>query len=130
MPGYQLEGNGAQRLLALFGARGSQMPVQFALATVITPPPSVSIRLDGDTVDTPAEGIILAEHLMDHTRTISFSGNVTGNVNGFHGPGTLQNLQITKKEMTIHSNLKTGDRVICGVGNNGQTIYVIDKAVI
>lgn len=129
MSSYQLEGNGAQRLLTLFGARGSQMPVQFALATVVTPPPGISVRLDGDTVDTPTEGIVLAEQLTDHTRVISFTGDVSGNVTGTQ-PGTLQNLQVTKKEMTIHSNLKAGDRVICGIGNNGQTVYVIDKAVI
>lgn len=129
MPEYQLEGNGAQRLLTLFGVKGAPTPVQFVLATIVTPMPDISVRLDGDTRDTPTTGIIVAEWLTEHKRTISFSGDVSGNVTGAQ-TGTLQNLQITKKEITIHSDLKAGDRVICGVGNNGQTVYVLDKAVI
>ena len=129
MTEYQLEGNGAQRLLTLFGVKDAPKPVQFVLATIVTPPPAISVRLDGDTQDTPTTGIIVAEWLTDHKRTISFSGDVSGNVTGAQ-VGTLQNLQITKKEITIHSDLKAGDRVICVVGNNGQTVYVIDKAVI
>lgn len=129
MTSYQLEGNGAQRLLTLFGKKGSPAPVQFALATIVTPPPAISIRLDGDTVDTPQEGIVIAEQLTDHKRVISFNGVVSGSVTGTHA-GTLQNLQIEKKEITIHSNLKAGDRVLCGVGNGGQTVFIIDKVVI
>lgn len=126
----QLEGNGAQRLLTLFGVKGAATPVQFALATIVTPMPEISVRIDGDTVDTPTEGIVVAEWLTEHKRTISFNDDVSGNIDGFHGPGTLRDLQIAKKEITIHSDLKEGDRVICGVGNNGQLVYVLDKAVI
>lgn len=129
MAEYQLEGNGAQRLLTLFGVRDAQTPVQFALGTIVSPMPNIAVRLDGDTIDTPREGIVVSESLTDHTRSITFSGDVSGRVTGTNG-GTLQNLQITKKDVTIHSNLKAGDRVICGVGNNGQTIFILDKAVI
>ena len=129
MTSYQLEGNGAQRLLTLFNAKGNQTPVQFALATIVTPPPSISLRLDGDTADTPQEGVVVAEWLTEHKRSVSFNGAVSGNVTGAQA-GALQTLQITTKEMMIHGNLKAGDRVICGIGNNGQTVFVLDKAVI
>lgn len=129
MAEYQLEGNGAQRLLTLFGMRGGPKPVQFVLGTIVSPMPNIAVRLDGDTIDTPEEGIVVSESLTDHTRSISFTGDVSGSVTGANS-GTLQNLQITKKDVTIHSNLKPGDRVICGVGNNGQTIFILDKAVI
>ena len=108
----QLEGNGAQRLLTLFGVKGAQTPVQFVLATIVTPPPKISVRLDGDTVDTPTEGIVVAEWLTEHKREWRLVG--TGEY----------------REYEIKSNLKSDDRVICGVGNNGQLVYVLDKAVI
>lgn len=125
----QLEGSGARRLLTLFGGDKTQ-PTTITMATVRSPLPEISVRVDGESIDTPAQGIIVAEYLTEHKRTISFSADVGGNVDGYHGPGNLRNLQIAKKEMTIHSDLKVGDRVIVAIANDGQLIYVLDKAVI
>ena len=124
----QLEGSGASRLLGLF--RPNTTPVSITLATVTALPPEISVRVDGDSVDTPHEGIIVAEHLTEHKRTITFSGDVAGNVDGYHGPGTLRNLQITRKQMTVHCDLKVDDRVIVAIADDGQLVYVLDKAVI
>lgn len=123
----QLEGSGASRLLSLF--RPGTKPVSITLATVKTLPPEISVRVDGDSVDTPHEGIIVAEHLTEHKRTITFDGDVTGHVDGFHGPGTLRNLQISSKQMTVHCDLKVDDRVIVAIADDGQLVYVLDKAV-
>ena len=85
-----LEGNGATRLLKLFGNRGASTTI--TLATVVNPSP-ISVRVDGDSIDTPAEGIIVAE-----------SADKAG--------------------------LSADDRVIVVIGNDGQLVYVLDKAVI
>lgn len=124
----QLEGSGASRLLGLF--RDSTKPVSITLATVKTLPPEISVRVDGDSVDTPHEGIIVAEHLIEHGRTITFNDDVAGGVDGYHGRGTLRNLQITRKQLTIHCDLKVDDRVIVAIADDGQLVYVLDKAVI
>lgn len=123
----QLEGSGASRLLQMF--KSDTTPVTLTLATITALPPEISVRVDGDSIDTPHEGIIVAEHLMEHKRTISFSSNVSGNVDGFHGPGALRDLQITQKEMTVHCDLIEGDRVIVAIADDGQLVYVLDKAV-
>lgn len=123
----QLEGSGASRLLQIF--KSGTTPVAITQATITALPPELSVRVDGDSVDTPHEGIVVAEHLMEHKRTITFSGDVSGSVDGFHGPGTLRNLQITQKEMTVHCDLKVNDRVIVAIADDGQLVYVLDKAV-
>lgn len=102
-----LEGSGASRLLQLFRRDGE--PTTITLATVVNPSP-ISVRVDGDSIDTPSEGIIVAEHLTEHRRSITFKGEDT--------------------ELVLKSALKKDDRVIVAIANNGQLIYVIDKAVI
>ena len=124
----QLEGSGASRLIGLF--RPNTKPVSITLATVTALPPEISVRVDGDSVDTPHEGIIVAEHLTEHKRTITFSDDVSGHVDGYHGPGSLRNLQIARKQMTVHCDLKVDDRVIVAIADDGQLVYVLDKAVI
>ena len=56
-----VEGDSYTRLISLLGGNKSE-PISITLATVISPSP-LSIRVDGDTVDTPGEGIILAERI-------------------------------------------------------------------
>lgn len=127
-----MEGSGASRLYQLFGGGSAgSSGVDIKRAIIKTLPPEISVQVDGDSIDTPAEGIIIAEHLTEHKRTISFSGGVvSGNVDGFHGPGELTSLTITGGELTFHCDLKVGDPVIVAVANDGQMIYVLDKAVI
>lgn len=103
-----LEGSGAARLLKMFG--NNDEPTTITLATVVSPSPTISVRVDGDSIDTPSEGIIVAEQLTEHKRLITYKGE--------------------DGEMTLKSALKKGDRVIVAIANNGQLIYVIDKAVI
>lgn len=124
----QLEGTGAARLLQLFNGDKTQ-PTTITNATIQSVAP-ISVRVDGDSVDTPEQGIIVAEHLTEHTRTISFkSGSISGDVAGYHGPGNLTSLTIVDGELTFKCDLKVGDRVIVAIVNDGQLIYVLDKAV-
>lgn len=103
-----LEGDAYTRILNMIGD-GTESTT-LTLATVVSPSP-ISVRVDGDSVDTPSQGIIVAEHLTQHKRTMRVAG------------GSFQ-------EYEIQSNLNAGDRVIVAISNDGQLIYVIDKAVI
>ena len=105
----QLEGSGAMRLLRLF--RETTQPTTLSLATVTSPPPSLSIRIDGDSFDTPMQGLVVAEHLTQHKRTMRVNDS-------------------TYQQYEIQSNLNVGDRVIVAIANDGQLVYVLDKAVV
>lgn len=127
-----MEGSGASRLYQLFGGGSAgSSGVDIKRAIIKTLPPEISVQVDGDSIDTPSEGIIVAEHLLEHKRTISFTGGtVSGQVQDtYSGGGDLRSLEIIDGELTFKCDLKVGDPVIVSVANDGQMIYVIDKAV-
>lgn len=101
-----MEGSGESRLYDLLGVNSGPSGVDIKRAIIKTLPPKISVQVDGDSIDTPAEGIIVAEHLTEHKRTIN---------------GT---------EALFSCDLKVGDPVIVAIANDGQVIYVLDKAVI
>lgn len=126
----QLEGSGASRLIQMFGRDKSQ-PTTITTAIIQSVSP-ISVRVDGDSVDTPEQGIIVAEHLTEHKRTISYTGGtVSGQVQDtYSGGGDLKSLDIVDGELTFKTNLEVGNKVIVAVANDGQLVYVLDKAVI
>lgn len=86
----QLEGSGAARLLQLLaGDKTQPTTITTAVIQSITP---LLVRVDGDSIDTPEQGIIIAD--------------------------------------TALSKLENGLRVIVAIANDGQLVYVLDKAVI
>ncbi|MEH7521681.1 DUF2577 domain-containing protein [Bacillus sp. JJ1503] len=124
----QLEGNGAAKLIQQMKRHGNNKEVIVELATVVTPPPSLSIRMNSDNLPVDSNEIIVAEHLTEHQRTISING---GSVTGTVTPsGNLTTFTLTDATMTIKSPLKAGDQVIVLTANDGQLYYVIDKAVL
>lgn len=104
----RLEGNGASRLLQLFGGKyigGLEMTV----ATVSSASP-IAIRIAGDTFDITGDALIVAESISGYRRTVSISGGAD-------------------VEMNVRNSLKTGDKVIVVIAQDGQLYYVMDKAV-
>ena len=124
----KLEGDKYMRLIQMFGP-SKRIPDHITQGTIKSLPPGVSVLVDGDSVVTPHEGVIVAEDLLDHKRIISYTGGtVSGDVDGYHGPGTLRSLDVVDGELTIKSPLKLEDRVIVAVSNDGQLVYVLAKA--
>jgi len=101
-----MEGSGASRLYQLFGGNTGSSGVEVKHAIIKALPPNIAVQVDGDSIDTPSEGIIVAEHLTEHKRTI----------NGI--------------EAIFSCDLKVGDPVIVAIANDGQIVYVLDKAVV
>lgn len=127
-----MEGSGATRLWSLFGKDSEQIEAtSVSLATVTALPPEMAVQVDGDSTETPSEGIVIAEHLTEHTRTVSFTGGtISGNVRDtYTGGGDLKSLEIINGALTLHCDLKIGDKVIVAVANDGQVVYILDKAV-
>ncbi|WP_312507177.1 DUF2577 family protein [Lysinibacillus sp.] len=124
----RLEGDAYVRLIQMFGP-SKRIPDHITLGTIKSLPPEVSVLVEGDSVVTPHEGVIVAEDLLDHKRIVSYTaGTVSGDVDGFHGPGNLRSLDIVDGELTIKSPLKLEDRVIVAISNDGQLVYVLAKA--
>ncbi|MGY3188813.1 hypothetical protein [Lysinibacillus sp. TE18511] len=86
----QLEGSGASRLLQMFGGDKTQ-PTTITTAIIQSVSP-ILVRVDGDSIDTPEQGIIMAD--------------------------------------SVVAKLQVGVRVIVAITNDGQLVYVLDKAVI
>jgi len=86
-----LEGSGASRLLQLFSGDNTHHTT-ITTAVIRTPLPNLSVRIDGETIDTPSQGIIYADGVKD--------------------------------KLTVNT------RVIVAIANDGQLVYILDKAVI
>lgn len=124
----KLEGDGFSKLIQLFGPSGRKAD-EITLGTIKSLPPEVSVLVEGDSVVTPHDGVIVAEDLLDRKRTVSYTaGTVSGDVDGYHGPGNLRSLDVIDGELTIKSPLKLEDRVIVAISNDGQLVYVLAKA--
>lgn len=124
----KIEGNGAAKLIQLMRKNGYNKDVDIELATVVTPPPSLKIRLNSDNLELDAEDVIIADHLNEHTRTISITG---GSVSGTVVPnGNLTTFTLTDATLTVKTPLKAGDQVMVITANDGQLYYVLEKAVV
>lgn len=111
----RLEGSGYSRLAQMFGPSKRQ-PITITTADIKTFSEDdsgydISIRVDGDSIDTPTEAITVIDELLTHTRRMRVVG------------GTWQSYE-------IESPLKVGDRVIVAIENDGQLIYVLAKAAL
>ena len=126
----QLEGKGLRQLYELMRGDTTQ-PTTLTTGVIKSPLPEISLRIDGETIDTPSQGIVVAEHLTEHKRIMSFTGGtISGNVSVPNSAGTLTSLTTTDVNVTIKSNLNVDDKVIVAVANDGQLVYILDKAVI
>lgn len=104
----RLEGNGASRLLQLFGGNSSD-GIELTVATVTSASP-IAVRIAGDTFDITGDALIVAESITEYRRTVSISGGAD-------------------VELIVRNPLKTGDKVIVVIAQDGQLYYVMDKAV-
>lgn len=119
--------------------RGQIPPVLgIELATVVQPHPLV-IRLDNDNMMLRAEDgdLLVCEHLLEHTRTVSANAQVTGTMTTWADTGapihshthTLQTITASKQTVTIHYDLKVGDRIVVMALPGGQQYLIWDKVV-
>lgn len=106
----RLEGNGASRFVQLMKRYGKSDGISITVATVTKAPPALSIRIDGDTFDLSGDELVVAEHLMEHKRTVSVNGGAFN-------------------EHLFRSPLAVGDKVIVIIAHDGQLYYVMEKAV-
>lgn len=125
-------------------------PPGIELATVIQANPLV-IRLDNDNMMLRAEDgdLLVCEHLLEHTRTYSTVSNIKDSdvsywqetIDHYYeypDPNQLRHrhthevrqLTIEQQTVTIHYNLKAGDRVVVMALPGGQQYLIWDKVVV
>ncbi|MGF6357085.1 hypothetical protein ABIE27_005024 [Paenibacillus sp. 4624] len=98
-------------------------PVQLLEATVLTPPPALSIQIGLDTKNPiPAELLQVAEHLTNHTRKVELEGD-------FEFGGVVQEGTF-KGAMIFTDELQPGERVVVMSVQGGQSFYIAGRAVI
>jgi hypothetical protein len=103
------------------------------LATVITPPPDLRIRIDNTEINLEKDDLIVCEHLLEHSRIYSTSTQLSSSsmTPDGYGPHThnLTAIGAEEQEITVHSNLEAGDRVAVQALPGGQQYLVIDRVV-
>lgn len=104
-------GSGISQLVQVMRAIGHNDFDRFEIATVTSAPPVLTLRINGMKFDLDASDLVVAEHLLEHKRTVSLSGG-------------------SDVEMTVRAALQPGDRVIVASMNGGQSYVVIDRAVV
>jgi hypothetical protein len=107
--GEVLKGTGASQLAQEIRESGYNDYDRFELATITAPLPSITVKVDNMAFDLDASDVIIAEHLTEHTRTVSINGGVD-------------------TPMVVRSPLIVGDRVIVVSSDGGQTYVILDKA--
>jgi hypothetical protein len=109
------------------------------LATVVTPPPALRIRIDNMDINLEGDDLIVCEHLLDHDRKYSTSPSIAGSEVSnwadtsppFHDhTHEVTGLTIAQQTVTIHTNLQAGDRVAVMALPGEQQYLVLDKVVI
>src|SRR5689334_1862887 len=107
---------------AALEAMGASMPMQLLEATVLTPPPALSIQIGLDTKNPiPAEMIQVAEHLTNHTREVEFEGD-------FEIDGVVQEATF-KGAMIFTDELQAGEKVAVISVQGGQSFYIAGRVM-
>lgn len=110
-PGGRLAGNGAARFVTLMRELGYNEGIRIETASVTQTAPVLAFKFPDELEIDDDESVIIADHLLEHTRTVSIDG----------APDV---------QMVVRSPLKVGDAVTVISAKDGQLFYVMDKAII
>lgn len=101
-------------------------PSSLQLGEILSVEPLI-IKVDELQVD--RDNLLVAEHLLTHTRKFSLSTtSASGNVTCYQG-GTLNNISIQDGELTFQTSLQVGDIVVCYPIFQGQKYLILEKVI-
>lgn len=118
------------------GEAKGQMPRGIELATVISPPPNLVIRIDNMKINLQGDDLIICAHLLPSTRYVGLSNIVTPipdkvTYNGQTCEQSGDNISTQHTTVNFLNNvLEAGDRVAVLALPGEQQYLVIDKVVI
>jgi hypothetical protein len=102
------EGSAGSKLRSLIKRVGANTDTRFEFGTITSASPYFSVLVDGMKIELDADDCVVAEHLTEHTRTVTIGGG-------------------TASEMVVSSALTVGARVIVAQINDGQTYVILDR---
>lgn len=115
--------------VAAIQAIENNSPLTAQIATVTSDNP---LKLKIGDVEYDKEFLILTRNVTDYKTelTINDELEVSGDVDGYHGPGKLKTLTLpSRMSATIHNNLKRGDIVLVLRQQGGQKFIIWDRVV-
>lgn len=131
MPVEMIEGEGRSKLRHVIRELGYNKDVDIEFATVLSPPPKIKLKVDGLPFDLDEEDVIICEHLLEQTRTVTISGGKISQDTTLDGDPShshkITSFLITDAEIKINQSLKAGDRVIVVSYGAGQNYIVLDR---
>lgn len=141
----RIEGSGASQLVQLIRTLGYNTDVTVEWATVIAPPPNISIQIDNMSVPLEKDDLIVVEALTKHTKKAKITGknmtvsggSISGATNNTGHEHSIASLSISKADLEIKEaeieydhELKKDDRVIVMGIHNGQTYIILGRVVV
>ena len=109
-------------------------PVEVFEAVVLTPPPSLSIKLKGNgNLIIPKELIVVAELLTKHKRRVKLSSTNIIDEESLQGLGPhqhdLSSIILDNSELEFLNELAVGERVMAIRFAGGQKYWICDRIV-
>lgn len=107
--GTQYEGDPYWKIAKVITSLGYNEGIRIETATITQVSP-IKFRFGDEEIEIEEEDCVIADHLLEHTRTVSIGGR-------------------PDETMVVRSPLKVGDPIIVISSENGQLMFVMDKAV-
>ncbi|MCM3592507.1 DUF2577 domain-containing protein [Brevibacillus borstelensis] len=133
----RLEGSGVSQLKQMIARIGYNRFDRLELATVVSPPPDLRIRIDNMALDLEADDVLVAEHLTRHKRVVTIRheqdaerdvGDTEPKPRDNDSTGSLA-WTYSYVELQFEDVLKAGDRVLVASMNGEQTYLILDRVV-
>ncbi|WP_338461539.1 DUF2577 domain-containing protein [Brevibacillus borstelensis] len=133
----RIEGSGASQLVQIIRQIGYNNYDRFELATVVSPPPDLRIRIDNMALDLEADDLVVTEHLTRHKRIVTIKheqdterdvGDTEPKPRDNDSTGSLA-WTYSYVELQFEDVLKAGDRVLVASMNDGQSYVILDRVV-
>ena len=133
----KVSGSGGAKLAQVIGKYGYNRDTDIGLATVVSPPPNLTVFMHELGMELDAEDLVIAGSLVPRTVSVDISVDTSDNGSHTHSLTTggtarsagTHNHNVTITEINVVDELKEGDTLIVAYVEDSQLYVVLDKAV-
>lgn len=122
-----IEGSGVSQFKSVMKQITYIKSADIEFATILAPPPSIRVVVDGMKIELDADDLAICESLTKTTRDITFMADVAieVDIDGILRDGTIA--AGTSASIETDNALKAGDRVVIASINDGQLYVILDR---